>query len=51
MGKAVKKDIAKPGQYLILEIDFSSVIRTRKINESVESLRERNESWAGGVQA
>jgi molecular chaperone GrpE (heat shock protein) len=37
--KAVKKGIVKPGQYLILEFDFSRVARPRNINESVESLR------------
>jgi hypothetical protein len=37
--KAVKNNIIKPGQYLILEFDFSRVTRTRKIDESVDSLR------------
>jgi hypothetical protein len=41
--KAVKNNIVKPGQYLILEFDFSRVARRRNINESVESLaREIN---------
>jgi len=31
--------MVKPGQYLILEFDFSRVERTPKINESVEFLR------------
>jgi hypothetical protein len=37
--KAVKNGMVKPGQYLILEFDFSRVERTPKINESVEFLR------------
>jgi hypothetical protein len=37
--KAVKKGIVKPGQYLVLEFDFSRITRTRKVDESVESLR------------
>jgi hypothetical protein len=37
--KAVKNGIVKSGQYLILAFDFSRVTRTRKIDESVESLR------------
>jgi hypothetical protein len=37
--KAVKNGIVKPGQYLILEFDFSRVARPRNINESVEFLR------------
>jgi len=41
--KAVRNGIVKPGQYLILEFDFSRVTRTPKIDESVESLkREMN---------
>ena len=39
MDKAVKDDIVKPGQYLILEFDFSRVARPRKIDESAEPLR------------
>ena len=39
MDKAVKDGIVKPGQYLILEFDFSCVARPRKIDESAESLR------------
>ena len=39
MDKAVKNGIVKPGQYLILEFDFSCVARSRNIDESVESLR------------
>ena len=39
MDKAVKNGMVKPGQYLILEFDFSRVERTPKINESVEFLR------------
>ena len=43
MDKAVKDGIVKPGQYLILEFDFSRVARPRKIAESAESLsREIN---------
>jgi hypothetical protein len=37
--KAVENDIVKPGQYLILQFDFSRVARSRNINESVESLK------------
>jgi hypothetical protein len=37
--KAVKNSIVKPGQYLILEFDFSCVARPRNIDESVEFLR------------
>jgi hypothetical protein len=37
--KAVKNGIVKPGQYLVLEFDFSRVTRTLKIDESVEFLR------------
>ena len=40
MDKAVKNGIVKPGQYLILEFDFSCVARPRNIDESVEFLRE-----------
>ena len=39
MEKAVNDGIVKPGQYLVLEFDFSRVARPCKINESVESLR------------
>ena len=39
MDKAVKNGIVKPGQYLVLEFDFSRVTRTPKITESVEFLR------------
>ena len=43
MDKAVKNGIVKPGQYLLLEFDFSRVARTRKIDESAEPLwREIN---------
>jgi hypothetical protein len=38
--KAVKNGMVKPGQYLILEFDFSRVARPRNIDESVEFLRE-----------
>jgi hypothetical protein len=37
--KAVKSGIVQPGQYLILNFDFSRVIRTLKIDESVKFLR------------
>jgi hypothetical protein len=37
--KAVKNGIVKPGQYLVLEFDFSRVPRPLKIDESVEYLR------------
>ena len=40
MDKAVKSDIVQPGQYLILEFDFSRVARPSNINESMEFLRE-----------
>jgi len=35
----VKNGIVKPGQYLILEFDFSCVARSRNIGESMEFLR------------
>ena len=35
---AVKDSMAKPGQYLILEFDFSRAARPRKIEKSAESL-------------
>jgi hypothetical protein len=38
--KAVKDGIVKPGQYLILEFDFSRVARPYKIDESTESLKK-----------
>jgi len=37
--KAVRNGIVKPGRYLVLEFDFSRVIRDRQIVESVEGLR------------
>jgi len=37
--KAVRNGIVKPGQYLILEFDFSCVARPRNIDESVEFLK------------
>jgi len=41
--KAVKNGIAQPGQYLILQFDFSCVARPRNIDESTKSLaREIN---------
>jgi hypothetical protein len=41
--KDVKNGIVKPGQYLILEFDFSYITYTRNINESLRSLeREMN---------
>ena len=40
MDKAVKNGIVKPGQYLVLEFDFSRIPRPLKIDESVEFLRE-----------
>ena len=39
MDKAVRNGIVKPGQYLILEFDFSCVARPRNIDESVEFLK------------
>ena len=39
MDKAVQNGIVKPGQYLILEFDFSCVARSRNIDDSVEALR------------
>jgi hypothetical protein len=38
--KAVQNGTVKPGEYLILEFDFSRVARPRNIDESVEFLRE-----------
>jgi len=41
--KAVQSGIVKPGQYLILQFDFSRVARPQKIGESTKSLhREIN---------
>jgi hypothetical protein len=37
--KAVQNSIVQPGQYLILDFDFSRVTRTLKMDDSVESLR------------
>jgi hypothetical protein len=37
--KAVNSDIIKPGQYLILEFDFSRVFRPLNLDESVEFLK------------
>ena len=43
MDKAVQNDAIKPGQYLILEFDFSRVARPPNIDKSTESLqREMN---------
>ena len=39
MDKAVNSNIVKPGQYLVLEIDFSRVPRPLNVNESVEFLK------------
>ena len=39
MDKAVKNGIVKPGQYLVLEFDFSRIPRPLKLDESVEFLR------------
>ena len=38
MDKAVKDGIVKPGQYLILEFDFSHVRRSREVDKSAEYL-------------
>jgi hypothetical protein len=37
--KAVSSGIVKPGQYLILEFDFSRVPRSLNVDESVEFLK------------
>jgi hypothetical protein len=39
--KAVKSGIVQPGQYLILQFDFSCVVRPRNIDESTEFLRDK----------
>jgi hypothetical protein len=37
--KAVKSGIVQPGQYLILQFDFSRVARPHNMDESTESLK------------
>ena len=39
MDKAVNNGIVRPGQYLVLEFDFSRVPRPLNINESMECLK------------
>ena len=39
MDKAVKGGIVQPGQYLILQFDFSRVARPRDMDEFTESLK------------